>query len=115
MAFGFPAYHEDTRQYPASQAELSQALRQSLSQLRWKHVTYASADFWSVPESLASFGERVYVKLNADGCVTARSECIWPLQCLDHGKNRRNVRRLFAELEGSLFTRTLKSFRQHLS
>jgi hypothetical protein len=56
--------------------------------------------------SLWSWGEIVGIKfsdIECGGClVEAVSECVWPLQLLDNGTNKKNLESLFAALKMQL-------------
>jgi hypothetical protein len=99
MAFGFPAYAEDVGRYDASGGELLDAVDQALEELGWDaDYTGPSSLSARVGANWLSWGERVSIDVR-DGKVRVRSECVLPTQCIDWGKNRKNVDRLLDRLD----------------
>lgn len=95
MAFGFPAYHEEEVQtpQPVTYEWIAHACRvagfsppsggaQEARGWTWR----ASTDF-----SLASYGEAVAITALGPQHLHVRSECGMPTQCIDWGKNKKNV------------------------
>lgn len=55
----------------------------------------------SIGTGLWSWGEKILVQLSevpGGAAVRIRSECVFPLQLVDYGKNRRNVEQIVAGL-----------------
>lgn len=55
----------------------------------------------SIGTGLWSWGEKILVQLSevpGGSAVRIRSECVFPLQLVDYGKNRRNVEQIVAGL-----------------
>jgi hypothetical protein len=107
MAFGFPASAEAIEWYDGcSRGELLDALEDAFEALNWQ------ADYLD-PFSLTvlvrmnwwSWGERLSIKVS-DGIVHIRSACVLPTQCLDWGKNQRNVEQLLLRLAEIINRRT---------
>ena len=71
MSFGFPAYSNGSRHFKLDEQTLADAVR---------------------------WGETLSVDIAHDGTVTARSECAFPIQCIDWGRNGSNVRSFFDQL-----------------
>ena len=100
MAFGFPAYHTEECPLRGSEARLRDAVLDALAHLGWKvKEETATAIRASTSLSLWSYGERVLIRFRNDGGITATSKCALVTQCFDWGKNKRNVRKLLAEIE----------------
>jgi len=111
MSFGFPVYHEDTREFNLRSAVLATAVENALRDLGWEFeraalgTGFAAKPKWSLWSYL---GERVRIEIGGDGNVWIRSECISPIQCYDgmpfpwYGKNREKVERFLDLLSQSL-------------
>ena len=92
MSFGFPAYSTNSRRFRLDQQQLIDLIGKALKYLGWPYqqplpnrfLARTAFGFWS-------WGERLTVDVDADGTVTARSECLLATQCIDWGKNGRNV------------------------
>lgn len=86
-----------------------EAIRQVITddtEARPKNVTDTTFTA-SVPISFSSWGEKLTIALsplNGGTHVSVRSTCLFPLQIVDWGKNRRNVTRLLASIESRLPT-----------
>ena len=94
MSFAFPAFHE-TRLPGAFDAE---AVETAMRRLGWGSIRRdGSSVACKVALNLWSFGETV-TATPAAGYLLLRSTCVMPTQCLDWGKNRRNVEALQAAL-----------------
>src|SRR6516225_1107665 len=93
MAFGFPAYARGSRRYDSSPDALREAVARALSALEWtaygnwsgmRFVAEVGVNYWS-------WGERISVEIEGEGTVWIESKCRLPTQCIDWGKNQRNV------------------------
>jgi len=99
MAFGFPPYAVMTRRYVLRSFELADLVEETLGALGWKYEARANGEFVArTCLSTWSWGEKVHIKINASGIVAAKSQCVWPLQWLDFGKNQHNLVEFFHEL-----------------
>lgn len=98
MSVSFPAFHEEQIRASRPASELLQHIKQRAAQLNW-HRLHKEQDELSfkVSVSWSSWGEKVHVSV-ANGAVVIRSECAFPLQCFDWGKNQANVHALCASL-----------------
>ena len=86
-----------------TQAALAQAVGSVLAALGWKSQHISPALFVArIPVSMCSWGEKLIVLIAADGTVTARSQGMLPTQCIDWGKNRRNITTFFNQLACTL-------------
>ena len=100
MAFGFPAYHEDEVSYKGVKAnDLRRCITEALVELTW--IADEDDDLWfgNTGMNLWSYGENIKIERHAGGRVTIRSECKMPTQCIDWGRNKRNVNLFFERLE----------------
>ncbi len=111
MAFGFPAYHEDTRKFDIKNRVLAAAVENSLRDLGWQFERDASGAQFDVRIGFSVWsyaGERINIQIDKGGNIWVRSECASPIQCYDgmpfpwYGKNRNNVERFFDALSQSL-------------
>jgi hypothetical protein len=97
MAFGFPAYHQEdvTFPYPVTHDWIVYACQAAgLGVPRWGQG--AMGGMWHVSPgvSLMSWGETMTIAPLAPNILRVRSECGMPTQCIDWGKNEKNVRKL---------------------
>lgn len=97
MAFGFPAYHQEdiTFPFPVTHDWMVYACQVAgLGVPRWGHG--AMGGMWHVSPgvSLMSWGETMTIAPLAPNILRVRSECGMPTQCIDWGKNEKNVRKL---------------------
>jgi hypothetical protein len=95
---------KQSRVYDASWHRLLDAVDAALedigaSGIRWPDEDLARA---SMGFSFWSYGEDLTVEVFDDGEVTVRSECSFPLQWIDWGKNARNCRRLLDAIDDRL-------------
>lgn len=99
MSFGFPAYSTGARRFNLGQRALIEVIGESLSRLGWNFEPPMFNTFIARNRvNMWSWGEKIAVEVSHDGVVTARSECLAPTQCIDWGKNRRNVGEFFDEV-----------------
>ena len=97
MAFGFPAYHENI---------LDNKVNYSISDLvkllkNTKFLIISNDDnivFIKSKINVWSWGEKIEIKLH-DNLITIKSNCSFPFQCIDWGKNKENVVQLITILE----------------
>src|SRR5437773_5870728 len=103
MAFGFPARFVERRTYPDPEDILVGAIESALSRLGWAYSTPWDKEFQaSIPISGWSWGEQLNVKLLAGSVIQAESKCAGArAQLFDFGKNKKNVRAFFDQLEQS--------------
>ena len=100
MTFGFPAYHTDRYSAADKGADLRSAVRQALAALSWP-VKEEAADrlVASTGMNWRSWGEKVYIDFLPEDSISVASKCAFPLQCVDWGKNKANVKEFMAELK----------------
>ena len=101
MAFGFPAYHtEDYFSSAETIAELQEAILDVVEDLGWQIRIGSRTRMMAVASGkLLSWGEMIDIELFPDLMLTITSKCKLPTQCIDWGKNRRNVRKFLIRLE----------------
>jgi hypothetical protein len=106
MTFGFPAYFEATEHYDCERGELLDAVERALDALGWKFDYTGPASLnVSVSVNFWSWGEQMTVHARKDGTLEVRSQCRLPTQCIDWGKNRRNVNTFLERLDRVLARR----------
>jgi hypothetical protein len=96
MSFGFPAYSTGSQRFNLPQPDLQRVITQALGSLGWSYETPSpntfvarnSVNWWS-------WGEKITAEVASDGTLTVRSECLLVTQCIDWGKNSRNVKAFF--------------------
>jgi len=104
MAFGFPARFMEKRTYPEGEEIMVAAIESALSRLNWTYSKPWDKEFQaSIPISGWSWGEQLNVKLLTGSVIQAESKCAGArAQLFDFGKNKRNVRAFFDQLEQSI-------------
>ena len=96
MTFAFPAFHEAT----VAKAHTAESIEAAMRRVGWNSIQQTTEGVsCAVPLTIWSFGERVLVT-REEGRIVLRSSCVLPTQCMDWGKNRRNIQSLVAALEG---------------
>jgi hypothetical protein len=106
MSFGFPAYSNGSRHFNLDPQTLADLVSETLRVLRWPYQNPSPIKFVAnISVSLWSWGERLSVDIAHDGTVTARSECAFPIQCIDWGRNGSNLRSFFDQLSRSASAR----------
>ena len=99
MAFGFPAYARGFRQFAFAPAQLSRATADALTALGWPFLAPSPTHFEaSISVSMCSWGEKMKIDIASDGTVNVKSQCAFPLQWFDWGRNSRNVEKFFDQL-----------------
>jgi hypothetical protein len=113
MSIGFPASYRIILDCELEEVRLPEAIRTTLMKLGWEYwvrdtLSPSARDATSflvlVPMSWESYGEQFVVEILPGGWLRVTSTCTFP-QCVDWGKNRRNVETFRLE-----FGRTLKSY-----
>lgn len=95
MTFAFPAFHEEILERDHTSDNIEAAMRRN----GWKGIQKTATGIrCAVSFNLWSFGETIEVTCE-DRRTVLRSNCILPTQCMDWGKNRRNITNLVAALE----------------
>lgn len=101
MSFGFPAYYTARHASINKQGvNLRSAVLDAVKALGWQVRDEQENEITAFARmSLWSWGELVQFTFPADGSMSVTSKCSWPLQCVDWGKNKANVRKLLAQLD----------------
>ena len=94
MSFGFPAYYREEL-ILSDTIKFRELLEKALANLSYP-ILKKSKDqiILKVDWSVWSWGERINIDFSRPGVVTITSECAFPLQCIDYGKNKENVKKL---------------------
>ncbi len=91
MSFGFPAYHSQTETFYPGGGSLYSLVRNAFAELSWKITVDTPSHLEaSATLNLASWGEKISVSIEGT-TVTIVSKCLLPTQCIDWGKNKKNV------------------------
>ncbi len=98
MAFGFPAFHEETIQNVPTNVNLELSLLNTLRGFGWGPSFDNNGITASTGASMKSWGEKIIITLVDAGATKVRSECALKTQCADWGKNQKNVERILREL-----------------
>jgi hypothetical protein len=107
MAFGFPAYTEQTVDFPrVSRKDLSRAAFDALHELGWRPSKDGRDRIRaSVPNEfigiMMTWGAKVLIEID-DGELFVRSEGSIPIAWMDFGQHARNIRRFLDRLEDIL-------------
>ena len=98
MSFGFPAYHQQTEMFNLNGGSLYSLVKSGFAELGWK-VTIDNPSYLEASASLnlASWGEKISVSIEGM-TATIVSKCLLPTQCVDWGKNKKNVMMLLKTL-----------------
>jgi hypothetical protein len=98
MSFGFPAYHEQTETFYLNSGSLCYLVRNAFQELNWK-ITVDAHSYLEASASLnlSSWGEKISVSIEGT-TATIVSKCMLPTQCIDWGKNKKNVTLLLSKL-----------------
>jgi hypothetical protein len=100
MTFGLPAYHEERVRYDCSGRDLMDAIDEALHRLKWSG---SQTDRWrwraNTGISLWSWGENLDIVVEGPGELFVRSECSFPTQCFDWGRNRSNVMKFLDRID----------------
>ena len=99
MAFGFPAYHEARIELGIPREEVMGFMEPIIESLSWSIREYSQDQMLiSSKVSIKSWGEKIRVTILPSGFLQIRSECSLPTQCIDWGKNKKNVNRLLVAI-----------------
>ncbi|MCK6439033.1 MAG: hypothetical protein L6Q71_02390, partial [Planctomycetes bacterium] len=99
MAFGFPAHFEQVITLPDGIS--SDDFEYLLENIGWRLVSSHNGEKWSYRNGVNfwSWGEDIFIEKLSGGEYKVRSQCLFPLQCIDWGKNASNVRLLHDALK----------------
>ncbi len=105
MTFGFPAYHEEdvTLPMPVTHDWIVYACHTAgLGTARWGAGAQGGAWHLAPQVSLFSWGEVMMITPLAANVIRVRSECGLPTQCIDWGKNQKNVQKFVGVLVAAM-------------
>lgn len=99
MAFGFPAYHSETRNLVVSPDITWDLAEQALKNAGFKDLGYHDKALdYKTQGTAMTLSERVLVFIGFKE-MKVNSECIFPGQFIDFGKNKRNVEVFWKEYD----------------
>ena len=100
MSIGFPAYSKGSQKFKMGQRELGSVVGKVLDSLGWSYEREGPSKFLArCAANLWTSGEKIEVEVLIDGTVMVKSRCVLITQFIDWGKNWRNVRAFFAEVD----------------
>lgn len=97
MAFGFPAYHELVITNIPAGTDVMRSVGSALSRMGWNPKVEGNTFVATTTFSMASWGEKVTVQVLPNS-IKVRSQCSLFTQCIDMGKNKKNVVKFAEEL-----------------
>lgn len=95
------AKFEESKKYESSQNELIQSAKKALEKcnFRVKNINEKEGLINAKTKlSWWSWTENIDVKIEENGMIRIKSECAFPLQIFDWGKNKRNVKAFLREM-----------------
>ena len=100
MAFGFPAYHEETIDLEIPRNEIISFLEPIVGSLSWGIIEYTETHMEVISNTglLESEGQYITITILPSGSIHFRSECSIFTQCFDWGKNKKNVHKLLSAI-----------------
>ena len=99
------SYFEESRSFHKSKNELKSLTEKAFLNLKFKNIYFDEEDSSFSAKtrmSIYSWSEYVTVKLSENGNFTEvdfKSKCALPTQIIDWGKNKRNSKKFFKNLE----------------
>lgn len=99
MAFGFPARHREDIDIVVPGVPALDVAVGACERLGWSVASRTDNELEArVGANLLSWGERLIVREVSPGSLSIESRCRLPTQCLDWGKNKKNVVEYLREL-----------------
>ena len=100
MAFGFPAYHEETIDLEIPRNEIISFLEPIVGSLSWSIIESTENQMLvrTKDRLLSEHIEYVRITILPSGSIHVRSQCSIFTQCFDWGKNKKNVRKLLSAI-----------------
>lgn len=90
-----PARHEQRELHALDQERCKVLVAECLQQLPWKEIGYLQDAFdYKTYGSMLTYGERIRIYVGETEILVI-SECLFPAQFIDFGKNKRNVQAFF--------------------
>jgi hypothetical protein len=103
MTFGFPAHHEERYGLQIDPVDIERMVKEVLYDFSWGIINELDGKIKvKIGISLSSWGEIVEIDYSNKGYIDIRSKCSLRTQCIDWGKNRRNVEKFILRLEDKL-------------
>ena len=104
MAFGFPAYHEETIDLEIPRNEIISFLEPIVGSLSWSIIESTENQMLvrTKDRLLSEHIEYVRISILPSGSIQVRSECEYFIMCFDWGRNKKNVRKLQSAIHGIL-------------
>jgi hypothetical protein len=99
MAFGFPAYHNEKRNLTVEPDVARAIARKALFNMGLTEIGYhkEALDFKTKGTAM-TLSERILIYIGKIE-ILAHSECLFPTQFIDFGKNKKNVEAFWQEYE----------------
>jgi hypothetical protein len=98
MSFGFPASYEKVMADIPPGTDIARSLGSALSRIGWHPTAITNGFKASTTLSMGSLGEKIVVDILPNKTLRIRSKSAFFLQCIDFGRNQRNVEKLIQEL-----------------
>ena len=100
MAFGFPAYHEETIDLEIPRNEIISFLEPIVGSLSWGIIEYTENHMQVISNTglLESDPQYITITILPSGSTHVRSQCSIFTQCFDWGKNKKNVHKLLSAI-----------------
>jgi hypothetical protein len=101
---GFPPSATGEARFPEHRREdIIRVAERVLDDLGW-HINYVEDDRIQVRTATGIwiFGDQMTVDVSSRGTVHVHSQCIWPTQIIDFGRNDKHVERFLDRLERRL-------------
>ena len=104
MAFGFPAYHEETIDLEIPRNEIISFLKPIVGSLSWAIIEYTENHIKVISNTglFEEYGQYITITILPSGSIHVRSNNSVFLQCFDWGKNKKNVHKLLSAINGKL-------------
>ena len=97
MSFGFPAYYVEKISGIDASVPLLKVVRYAVNSLDWTIETDSEGIIIAkIGFNIWSWGERVEIDFFMQDEITIKSSCVRFTQCIDWGKNKRNVKKFVA-------------------
>lgn len=100
----FTSYYSEEREYNIDEDSLKNNLIMALKKSNFKRIIQQEDSFHALTlPTMSSFSERIAIEFREIAetkyVLKFNSKCLFPLQIFDYGKNKRNSKRLFKNLE----------------
>ncbi|MCB0509701.1 MAG: hypothetical protein H6579_05820 [Chitinophagales bacterium] len=90
-----PARYEQRELHALDQEKCKQLVEESLKKLPWKEIGYLKDAYdYKTFGSMLTYGERIRIYVGKTEILVI-SECLFPAQFIDFGKNKKNVKSFF--------------------